>query len=252
MKLSKKKTVITSMAALAVFAGMSVPYVSAYLTDNETATNTFTVGKVQVDLEEPSYPGNGTDKTTNLVPNGEVAKDPKVENTGNNAAYVFIKMTVPRANVTLVKDNGEKGTKEVQELFYFKKNADGIDKHLNNFDTNWVELTSTEGTATATERTYVFGYNAAVEANHSTNPLFEKIQLKNVLENEITTGEAKNIKIDTYAIQADNIVGIDTTTLDAKTLTNIYTTYMKQNENAAAAKDANRTGAKDLKGNPKA
>lgn len=252
MKLSKKKTVITSMAALAVFAGMSVPYVSAYLTDNETATNTFTVGKVQVDLEEPSYPGNNTDKTTNLVPNGEVAKDPKVENTGNNAAYVFIKMTVPRANVTLVKDNGEKGTKEVQELFYFKKNADTIDKHQNNFDTNWVELTSTEGEATATERTYVFGYNAAVEANHSTNPLFEKIQLKNVLENEITTGEAKNIKIDTYAIQADNIVGIDTTTLDATTLTNIYTTYMKQNENAAAAKDANSTGAKDLKGNQKA
>lgn len=248
MKLSKKKTVITSMAALAVFAGMSVPYVSAYLTDNETATNTFTVGKVQVDLEEPSYPGNGTDKTTNLVPNGEVAKDPKVENTGNNAAYVFIKMTVPRENVTLVKDNGEKGTKEVQEIFYFKKNADGIDKHLNNFDTNWVELTSTEGAATATERTYVFGYKTAVAKGTSTNPLFEKIQLKNVLENEITAGAAKDIKIDTYAIQADNIVGIDTTTLDATTLTSIYTTYMKQNENAAAANAANTSGAKNLKG----
>lgn len=248
MKLSKKKTVITSMAALAVFAGMSVPYVSAYLTDNETATNTFTVGKVQVDLEEPSYPGNGTDKTTNLVPNGEVAKDPKVENTGNNAAYVFIKMTVPRENVTLVKDNGEKGTKEVQEIFYFKKNADEIDKHLNNFDTNWVELTSTEGTATATERTYVFGYKTAVAKGTSTNPLFEKIQLKNVLENEITADAAKDIKIDTYAIQADNIVGIDTTTLDATTLTSIYTTYMKQNENAAAAKAANTSGAKNLKG----
>ena len=248
MKLSKKKTVITSMAALAVFAGMSVPYVSAYLTDNETATNTFTVGKVQVDLEEPSYPGNNTDKTTNLVPNGEVAKDPKVENTGNNAAIVFIKMTVPRANVTLVKDNGEKGTKEVQELFYFKKNADTIDKHQNNFDTNWVELTSPEGTATATERTYVFGYNTAVAAGKSTNPLFEKIQLKNVIENEITTGEAKNIKIDTYAIQADNIVGVDTSALDATKLTSIYTTYMKQNDNAASTKEANTNGAKNLKG----
>ena len=34
----------------------------AYLTDAETATNTFTVGKVKIDLEEPGYPGNDSDE----------------------------------------------------------------------------------------------------------------------------------------------------------------------------------------------
>lgn len=55
MRKSKKqllRTLIACGLVVSVAAGGTV----AYLTDAETATNTFTVGKVKIDLEEPGYP----------------------------------------------------------------------------------------------------------------------------------------------------------------------------------------------------
>lgn len=63
-----------SAAACAMVGAMAIGGTMAYLTDNEGATNTFTVGKVQVDLEEPGWdPEEGKD----IVPNEEVAKNPR-------------------------------------------------------------------------------------------------------------------------------------------------------------------------------
>lgn len=88
MRKSKKqllRTLIACGLVVSVAAGGTV----AYLTDAETATNTFTVGKVKIDLEEPGYPGNDSDEVKNIVPNQEIVKDPQIENTGNNDALVF-------------------------------------------------------------------------------------------------------------------------------------------------------------------
>ena len=60
MRKSKKqllRTLIACGLVVSVAAGGTV----AYLTDAETATNTFTIGRVQIDLEEPGYPGNDSD-----------------------------------------------------------------------------------------------------------------------------------------------------------------------------------------------
>lgn len=88
----------------------------AYLTDSKGATNTFTVGKVQVDLEEPNYPGNGSDEVTNVVPNQVIAKDPKVENTGNNSAVVFVEYSVPVADLITVDDEGHRKESALTEI----------------------------------------------------------------------------------------------------------------------------------------
>ena len=50
----------------------------AYLTDSETATNTFTIGQVKIDLEEPEYAKLTETQKKDLVPNQIVAKDPHV------------------------------------------------------------------------------------------------------------------------------------------------------------------------------
>ena len=74
MRKSKKqllRTLIACGLVVSVAAGGTV----AYLTDAETATNTFTVGKVKIDLEEPGYPGNDSDEVKNIVPNQEIMKD---------------------------------------------------------------------------------------------------------------------------------------------------------------------------------
>lgn len=72
----------------------------AYLTDSEGAANVVTVGKVQIDLEEPGYPGNNSDEVKRVIPNQAIVKDPQVENTGNNAALIYLKVDIPQENFT--------------------------------------------------------------------------------------------------------------------------------------------------------
>ena len=66
------------------------------------------------------------------------------------------------------------------------------------------------------QRVYVFGYNHTVKPVEEdgeggqiydrTEPLFEKVQLKNIIENEIPNADIQNIKVEAFAIQADNII----------------------------------------------
>ncbi|MBQ1376649.1 MAG: hypothetical protein IIY77_01635, partial [Lachnospiraceae bacterium] len=66
------------------------------------------------------------------------------------------------------------------------------------------------------QRVYVFGYNHALKPAEEdgeggqiydrTEPLFEKVQLKNIIENEIPNADVQKIKVEAYAIQADNII----------------------------------------------
>lgn len=234
-----------SAAACAMVGAMAIGGTMAYLTDNEGATNTFTVGKVQVDLEEPGWdPEEGKD----IVPNEEVAKNPQVENTGVNDALIFVTVDVPVKNVTLVAADGTKGTKEPTELFWFKQTADAQNSFADNFNSNWVRLTDkeTEGTTDGSTTKYVFAYNAKVAKGATTSPLFDKVQLKNIIENEVTPGEAQNIVVKTYAIQADNIVGVDLTKLDAVSLGSVYDIYFNQNGENVTVKDAATSNDRDL------
>lgn len=57
MKKSKKKLVL-AIAACTLSLTLAFGGTLAYMTDTEGATNTVTVGRVNIDLEEPGYPGN--------------------------------------------------------------------------------------------------------------------------------------------------------------------------------------------------
>lgn len=256
MKKTKKQLAI-AMASCLMVGALAFGGTMAYLTDTEGATNTFTVGKVQIDFEEPNYPGNDSDTVKNLVPNAEVKKDPIVENTGENAAIVFMTVEVPNDNVTVVAADGTKGTKGLTDLFWFKKDGDTQGTFANNWNENWVELTDKETAATTDTKThkYVFAYKTAVAKDGKTEALFDKVQLKNVIEREVDAATEK-IVVNAYAIQAAEVLDTDgsdlTDTLDATTLGKIYDTYFKQNGNATANKvktEANTNNAKDLKGN---
>lgn len=294
---NKTKSKLLATCAVVSALALGVGGTLAYLTDNETHTNTFTVGNVHVDLLEPSWPQadenkNGVpDAAEDLVPNEEVAKDPKVQNTGENDAIVFMRVTVPMKDVSLVADDGTVANHAVQELFYMKQNSDAISVHNNNFNPNWIELTSKEVTyqdpsanPKTGQKVYVFGYKTALKGNNNTgepvgeaalsmattDPLFEKVQLKNILENEIDSDQIQNIKVETFAIQADNIIAsgaaVDPTgNLDSAKLGTIYDIFVKQNgqvdakgdmkyttyqnnEHGAVEKEADNNGAKNLKG----
>lgn len=82
----KKRTLIILVALVAVF-GMAVGGTIAWLTDQtESITNTFTVGNINIELEE-------TVKEFKMVPGVTIAKDPKITvMSGSEACYLFVKV----------------------------------------------------------------------------------------------------------------------------------------------------------------
>lgn len=262
----KNKKLIAMIAACGLIAMMGVGGTVAYLTDQTNATNTFTFGDVKVNTVETAWDstdedGNGVpDAAESVVPNQQVPKSVQAENVGINDAIVFVKITVPVETVTLVSDDGTvqkkadgSHDKKPQEIFYFQQDGDSINTEDNNFDAAWVNLpeeeTGYDGAGgkdtylsvntvsrsyTENYRTYVFGYNKRLAKGELTTTLFDKVQIKNIIENEIASTGTKDIKVETYSIQADNIVNskgaINTDgVIDHDTLKEIYDIYVMQN-----------------------
>ena len=226
----KKRKIVTGLLASALIVGTvgGTGATLAYLTDtSETTQNKFTVGKIDIDtVDEYTPPEN------EVVPNEQVEKTVSVKNTGTNDAVVFIELTVPVENVTLVANDGTKGTKAYQDIVYFEQSSDGVTVQQNNFSSSW-ELLDDKMDTTSKTHTYIFGYKTTLSESTTAANLFEKFQVKNVMENEISSETVQNINVKTYAIQADNIVGangaIDTSeTLTKDVLTEIYNRLMKQ------------------------
>ena len=83
----KKKT-IALVLALVLIVGAAIGGTVAYLTDKSAAvTNTFTIGKVDIDLTET------TGASYKMIPGNTIAKNPKVTVTANSEdSWVFVKV----------------------------------------------------------------------------------------------------------------------------------------------------------------
>lgn len=86
-----KKTVTFGAIALAMSTVVAVGGSLAYFTDTETATNTFTVGDVDIDLEEPLW---DPCEEHIISPGADIDKNPTVTNVGVNDAYIRVKVTI--------------------------------------------------------------------------------------------------------------------------------------------------------------
>ena len=104
----KKKIIavclIVALAAIAVVGGTL-----AWFTDDEVATNTFTVGNVDITLTEPNWTSTGSQDAPEVYPGEPLAKDPTVKNDGANPCFVRIKVTgldclAPAGNITYRTD----------------------------------------------------------------------------------------------------------------------------------------------------
>ena len=91
----------------------------AYFTDADSAVNTFTVGSVKIDLQEPGF---NEDEGINITPGKTVEKDPQILNTGNNDAFVYMQIGIPTANVVTADESGAKKAAASAELFSFTLN----------------------------------------------------------------------------------------------------------------------------------
>ena len=84
MKKNKWLLILSLVLAMSMTLGSTM----AYLTDTDTKTNTFTMGKVDISVEEE----NVGDK---LTPGQETNKDAKITNNGDNDAWVWMTVVVP-------------------------------------------------------------------------------------------------------------------------------------------------------------
>lgn len=92
----KKKPLILILSVAAI-AAVAIGATLAYFSATDDATNTFTVGNVQIELTEPAWTdeGGGLDNAADVYPGEALAKDPTVENTGVNPCMVRIKVEWP-------------------------------------------------------------------------------------------------------------------------------------------------------------
>ena len=197
----KKKFLVACLCvALAVLtiAGTTL----AYLTSHDTVTNTFTVGNVQIKLDEAQVNADGTlvpnadrvkANSYKLIPGHTYTKDPTVTVlSGSESSY--IKMTVTF-------------TKAAELDAIFAPTGADLTSIFNGYDsTNWIYKGNTEDT-TANTRTYEFWYKEAVAAptaDVALDALFDQIKAPDSLTNsDLNNLKDLKITVNAYAIQAD-------------------------------------------------
>lgn len=214
MKKNKSKV----MGVIAIIALVAISLVSgilAYLTSTDTATNEFTIGSVKIKLLEPTWNSEGVD----AIPNAVIPKDPQIKNTGENKAYVYLRVTIPVRNVKVANLDGTLVSDEATETPLFTYNVNSED---------WTEITSASEEIKndqdeVIEITHVYYYKEELEKNQTTSPLFETVTFANIVDEPIEPLGKYSIKVDAYAIQSENI--------NDATIEGAYAIYVNQNRN---------------------
>lgn len=194
---TKTKVLLIALCAVLLVAA-SVLSTLAYLTATDTVTNTFTVGKVSIKLDEAKADTDGTlvanadrvkANTYKLLPGHTYNKDPMVTVLeGSESSYIKLNVVVNKSE--------ELDAIGVDLLTTFK----GYDS------TNWIYKGNTEDT-TANTRTYEFWYKEAVAASNADvalDALFDQIVVPGTITNaQLETIEGMTITVTAHAIQAD-------------------------------------------------
>ena len=186
MKKSRKTVCI--FAAGAAAAAVMITGTMAYLTDYDTVTNEFTVGKVDIDVTEPTWDPEEND---DLLPTQEIDKDPQITNSGINEAYVYLEVSVPIRSLITADASGNRIDEAPIELFSFQA------------DENWTLMDSYEKDS---NQIYIYSYNEILPPAETTTALFEKMTFANVVEGQID-GQTFEIPVRGYAIQTTNTGG---------------------------------------------
>lgn len=198
---TRSKALLLSLCAVLLVAA-TIFGTMAYLTSQDTVTNTFTVGKVAIKLDEAKANPDGSlvanaDRVKaneyKLLPGHTYNKDPMVTVLGGSESS-YVKMTVTFSMAD-----------ELDAIFA----PDGADmlKIFNGYNaTNWIAKGNSKD-ETANTRTYEFWYKEAVAApdgDVALDALFDSITVPGEITGaQLATIEDMTITVNAYAIQAD-------------------------------------------------
>ena len=204
----KKFKALLVVACALLLVAASVFGTMAYLTSTDTVTNTFTVGKVAIKLDEAKANPDGSLVTNadrvkansyKLLPGHTYNKDPMVTVlNGSEASYV--KMTVTFSKASALDAIFAPAGAELTSIFNGYVPA------------NWIYKGNTKD-ANADTRTYEFWYKDAVgapTADVALDALFDSITVPGeITAEQLATIESMTITVNAYAIQADGFADAD-------------------------------------------
>lgn len=174
------------LLALTLLVGCAIGGTIAWLTaDTGTVTNTFTVGDINITLEETGAQSN--QKNYKIVPGGTDEKDPKITVTASSEkcyVYAYVKNNVSLNNAVVA---------------------------IPDINTaNWILVGSKTTAATAEETAifeYLYRYKEVVDASDEakTLPVFTEVSYEDTItKGDIATLEDTQIIIDAFAHQSAN------------------------------------------------
>ena len=211
----KNRKLVKGIALAAVITALAAGGTAAYLTDFETATNSFTVGKVDIDLDEPNWKPEDNTEGEKLLKLYFFEENGDVANKGVNEAFVYLEVSVPVRNVITVAKDGTRNALAKTELFSFTKNKD------------WTQLERSE---VGQNMVYTYAYNHILKPGTKTTTLFDTVTFANIIEGQLDTQQI-DMPVRAYAIQATNTGDDKTTVLEQATAA--YQKYVNQNKGQA-------------------
>lgn len=159
--------------------------IQALLTSHDSKDNVFTMGNVKVTLTEPNW---DQDAASAATPNQIIDKDPTVNNTGKNDAYVFVRVEVPIESDT--------------EMFTLLDSAEA-----EGINTGWSLLKSA---TSGGKKIYTYSYGTsdaltALAPGSSTNPVFSKVKVASLSSYASST---YNLNVTAYAVQTTEVSNV--------------------------------------------
>jgi len=218
--MSRKKLIFTAIILALV---LLIGGVLAYFTDTQTKTNSFTMGNVDIEVNEGNFPEDGIQ---NVTPGIEYEKSPRIINKGSTPVYAFVKVSIPYRNISV--GGAQADDTELFQLLHITDETAGTTAV--GINEGWAlvnvaeagateEVTSVKDTTNKTV-TYVYAYvddqgklkalngNSATSGKE-TNTLFDKIKFIDVTETSPTgsqiQGQTFDVVVSGYGIQTSEL-----------------------------------------------
>ena len=137
--MKKQRKIVFWAASLLLTGALAAGGTLAYLTDKDSVTNQFVVGKVDIEGNEPSYAPDPDGKTNHIVPTQVIPKDPRIKNKGKNDSYVYMDVSIPIIRKPF-KRRGSRRYGTVFDESDFEKMGADVQEKTEQFDGIYISL----------------------------------------------------------------------------------------------------------------
>lgn len=213
--MKKSKAILLALCAVLLVAA-SVMGTLAYLTSTDTVTNTFTVGKVEITLDETDVDINGVkdgntrvkENDYKLMPGHEYVKDPVIHvAAGSSDCYLFVKV---ENGITEIEDQAKTVASQMTANGWAAvEGKPGVYVYAENGNPKVVSTASDKATDVDVFETFTIADDVNddqfLPSSNGTDP--------STNDRRLSRFNGAEIVVTAYAVQADGFTGKDAATI---------------------------------------